>query len=69
MKNRANDILVDYEGLCGQLVDILTVLDLADQGYSQEATSAIISTSRYALKALISDHDSLTAEYRKELTP
>lgn len=25
----ANDILVDYEGLCGQLMDILNVLDLA----------------------------------------
>lgn len=66
MKDRANDILVDYEGLCGQLVDILEVLDLACQGYSPKTTSAIINTSYHALKTLISDHDKLTAEYRKE---
>lgn len=63
----ANDILVDYEGLCGQLMDILNVLDLAAQEYSKETTSVIINTSCRALKCLISDHDKMTHKYRKEL--
>ncbi|HEN0801656.1 TPA: hypothetical protein U3R35_001364 [Streptococcus agalactiae] len=63
----ANDILVDYEGLCGQLMDILNVLDLAAQEYSKETTSAIINMSCRALKCLISDHDKMTHKYRKEL--
>ncbi|HER6475366.1 TPA: hypothetical protein VLQ55_000447 [Streptococcus pyogenes] len=67
MTDRANDILTDYEGLCGQLMDILNVLDLAAQEYSKETTSAIINTSCSALKCLISDHDKTTHKYRKEL--
>ncbi|WP_449460357.1 hypothetical protein [Streptococcus suis] len=69
MTNKANNILVDYEGLCCQLTDILEVLVLANQGYDPKTTNAIINTSYRALKSLISEHDTLTAEYRKELTP
>lgn len=29
MTDKTNDILVDYEGLCGELKDILEVLELA----------------------------------------
>lgn len=65
MKDRANDILVDYEGLCGQLTDVLEVLDFATVGHSQAITSAIINTSLHALQKIIADHTKLANDYRK----
>lgn len=40
MKDRANDILVDYEGLCGQLTDVLEVLYFATAGHARLAEEA-----------------------------
>ncbi|MGT2743539.1 hypothetical protein [Streptococcus plurextorum] len=65
MKDRANDILVDYEGLCGQLTDVLEVLDFANAGHSQAITSAIVNTSIHALQKIIADHKELANEYRE----
>ncbi|HEL1568281.1 TPA: hypothetical protein U0576_001477 [Streptococcus suis] len=65
MKDRANDILVDYEGLCGQLTDICEVLDLIALGYGQTTTSAIVNTVLQALEKTIADHKELANEYRK----
>ena len=65
MKNRANDILVDYEGLCGQLIDVLEVLDFATAGHSQTTTSAIVNTSLHALQKIIADHTKQAKDYRK----
>ncbi|HEL1776635.1 TPA: hypothetical protein TXU83_000769 [Streptococcus suis] len=65
MKDRANDILVDYEGLCGQLTDVLEVLDFATAGPSQAITSAIVNTSIHALRKIITDHTKLANNYRK----
>ncbi|HEM3201090.1 TPA: hypothetical protein U1X42_000230 [Streptococcus suis] len=65
MKDRANDILVDYEGLCGQLTDVLEVLDFATAGHSQAITSAIVNTSIHALQRIIADHKELANEYRE----
>ncbi|HEL2051331.1 TPA: hypothetical protein U2B49_001640 [Streptococcus suis] len=65
MKDRANDILVDYEGLCGQLTDVLEVLDFTTAGHSQAITSAIVNTSIHALQRIIADHKELANEYRE----
>ncbi|HEM4732768.1 TPA: hypothetical protein U1060_001129 [Streptococcus suis] len=64
MKDRANDILVDYEGLCGQLTDIAEVLELAT-AYNQPTASAIINTTCHALQKIITDHTKLAKNYRK----
>ncbi|MCB2830992.1 hypothetical protein [Streptococcus dysgalactiae] len=66
MTDRANDILTDYEGICGQVSDVLKVLDLAAQEYSKETTSAIINTSCHALNYLIADHTKITQKYREK---
>ncbi|HFI0183121.1 TPA: hypothetical protein ACGOZ8_001417 [Streptococcus suis] len=65
MKDRANDILVDYEGLCGQLTDVLEVLDFATTGHSQAITSSIVNTSIHALQKIIADHTKQAKDYRK----
>ncbi len=65
MKDRANDILVDYEGLCGQLTDVMEVLDFATTGHSQAITSSIVNTSIHALQKIIADHKELANEYRE----
>ena len=65
MRDRANDILVDYEGLCGQLTDVLEVLDFATTGHSQAITSSIVNTSIHALQKIIADHKELANEYRE----
>lgn len=49
MKDRANDILVDYEGLCGELQDILEVLELASVEDGPR-TFPILHTANYALE-------------------
>ncbi|HEL1607520.1 TPA: hypothetical protein TXL49_001572 [Streptococcus suis] len=67
MKDRANDILVDYEGLCGQLTDICEVLDLIALGHGQTTTSAIVNTVLQALEKTIADHKELTNRYREDL--
>lgn len=66
MTDRANDILTDYEGICGQVSDVLKVLDLAAQEYSKKTTSAIINTSCHALNYLIADHTKITHKYREK---
>ena len=65
MKDRANDILVDYEELCGQLTDVLEVLDFATTGHSQAITSSIVNTSIHALQKIIADHTKQAKDYRK----
>ena len=65
MKDRANDILVDYEGLCGQLTDVLEVLDFATTRHSQAITSSIVNTSIHALQKIIADHTKQAKDYRK----
>ncbi|HEM4070824.1 TPA: hypothetical protein ACGOWO_002281 [Streptococcus suis] len=67
MKDRTNDILVDYEGLCGQLTNICEVLDLATAGHDQTTTSAIVNTVLQALEKIIADHKELTNGYREDL--
>ena len=65
MKDKTNNILVDYEGLCGPLTDVLEVLDFATTGHSQAITSSIVNTSIHALQKIIADHKELANEYRE----
>ncbi|MGV3126292.1 hypothetical protein [Streptococcus orisratti] len=68
MTDKANNILVDYEGLCGELQDILEVLELASDEDGPR-TFPILHTANHALKKLITEHCEIASEYRKELKP
>ncbi len=67
MKDKTNNILVDYEGFCGELQDILEVLELASVEDGPR-TFPILHTANYALKKLILEHCDIASEYRKELS-
>ena len=67
MIDKTNNILVDYEGLCGELRDILEVLELASLEDGPRSFP-ILHTANHALKNLIKEHDSLANKYRKELS-
>ncbi|MGT2785342.1 hypothetical protein [Streptococcus merionis] len=67
MTNKANDILVDYEGLLGQLADLQGTLDLVGTGFGNATDMAIINTVRYALKDLKAEHESLSKKHREEI--
>lgn len=67
MTEQANNILVDYEGLCGELRDVLEVLELASLEDGPR-TFPILHTANHALLKLIKEHDSLANKYRKELS-
>lgn len=66
-EHKVNDILVDYEGLCGQLADILEVIDLASAGNEITTKRAVINTVYYAISQLRLTHSETIEEYRKEL--
>lgn len=65
MTDKDNNILVDYEGLCGELQDVLEVLELASLEDGPR-TFPILHTANHALKKLIAEHSNLTRKYRKE---
>ncbi|RRD29856.1 hypothetical protein EII38_09045 [Streptococcus minor] len=67
MTEQANNILVDYEGLCGELRDVLEVLELASLEDGPR-TFPILHAANHALKNLIKEHDSLANKYHKELS-
>ena len=67
MEDKTNNILVDYEGLCGELNDILEVLELASTEDGPK-TFPILHTANHALKKLITEHCDIASEYRKELS-
>lgn len=67
MTDKDNNILVDYEGFCGALNDILEVLELASTEDGPK-TFPILHTANHALKKLITEHCEIASEYRKELS-
>lgn len=67
MKDKTNNILVDYEGLCGELQDILEVLELAS-GEDSPRTFPILHTANHALKNLIAEHPRLKTIARTTTT-
>lgn len=67
MTDKDNNILVDYEGLCGEIRDVLEVLELASAEDGPKAFP-ILHTANHALKKLILEHCDIASEYRKELS-
>ncbi|MFZ2186386.1 MAG: hypothetical protein WAV43_06035 [Streptococcus parauberis] len=59
-------ILTDYEGLLGQLGDILQVAELASMEDDRDSIISLLNTSNLALKQLLSNHRTIIGEYRKE---
>ena len=63
-----DDILANYETLCGQLSNFVTVLELIGDNDALKMETPLIGLTKGALKQLISEHEELTNRYRKELT-
>lgn len=61
------DILNDYEGLCGQLLDVVDVLEFAELENEVNLYRTLGTTARLALKQLIREHRELADKYREEL--
>ena len=61
------DILIDYEGLCGQLTDIIEVIEMTEMDTDLETIKPLITVSNYALKQLLREHRELADKYREEL--
>lgn len=59
-------ILTDYEGLLGQLGDILQVAELASMEDDRDSIISLLNTSNLALKQLLANHKNIIGEYRKE---
>lgn len=59
-------ILTDYEGLLGQLGDILQVAELASMEDDRDSIISLLNTSKLALKQLLASHKNIIGEYRKE---
>ena len=63
-----DDILANYETLCGQLSNFVTVLELIGDNDALKMETPLIALTKGALKQLISEHEHLASMYRKELT-
>ncbi|QBX08082.1 hypothetical protein [Streptococcus equinus] len=61
-----DDLLVDYEGLCGELEIITDVLELA-RDKEDEQTILLLHTVTHALKHIVSEHKNQASDYRKKL--
>ena len=59
-------ILTDYEGLLGQLGDILQVAELASMEDDRDSIISLLNTSNLALKQLLASHKNIIGEYRIE---
>lgn len=62
---RANDILTDYEGLHGQLYDLLDVLELAQAEEGCPRGTALLNTAVLSLKTLRAEHQENIDIYQK----
>lgn len=60
-------ILTDYEGLLGQLVDVLQVAELASMEDDRDSIISLLHTSNLALNQLLSNHRTIIGEYREVL--
>lgn len=60
-------ILTDYEGLLGQLGDILQVAELASMEDDRDSIISLLNTSNLALKQLLASHKNIIGEYREVL--
>lgn len=60
-------ILTDYEGLLGQLGDVLQVAELASMEDKKDSIISLLNTSNLALNQLLSNHRTIIGEYREVL--
>ncbi|HEQ4658861.1 TPA: hypothetical protein ACQMRL_001530 [Streptococcus pyogenes] len=60
-------ILTDYEGLLGQLGDVLQVSELASTEDDRDSIISLLNTSNLALNQLLSNHRTIIGEYREVL--
>ncbi|ACI60702.1 TPA: hypothetical protein VNV06_000634 [Streptococcus pyogenes] len=60
-------ILTDYEGLLGQLGDVLQVSELASMEDDRDSIISLLNTSNLALNQLLSNHRTIIGEYREVL--
>lgn len=58
-------ILTDYEGLLGQLGDVLQVAELASMEDDRDSIISLLNTSNLALKQLLTNHKSIIDKYRE----
>ena len=61
-----DDLLVDYEGLCGEIEKITDVLELAESK-DDEQTILLLNTVTHALKHIVSEHKNQVSDYRRKL--
>ncbi|GAB6639710.1 hypothetical protein BOVMAS30_11320 [Streptococcus uberis] len=60
-------ILTDYEGLLGQLGDVLQVAELASMEDDRDSIISLLNTSNLALNQLLSNHRTIIDKYREVL--
>ncbi|MCV6816797.1 hypothetical protein [Streptococcus uberis] len=65
MTTKEFSILTDYEGLLGQLGDVLKVSELASMEDDRDAIISLLNTSNLALNQLLSNHRTIIGEYRE----
>lgn len=58
-------ILTDYEGLLGQLGDVLQVAELASMEDKKDSIISLLNTSNLALNQLLSNHRTIIDKYRE----
>lgn len=58
-------ILTDYEGLLGQLGDVLKVSELASMEDDRDSIISLLNTSNLALNQLLSNHRTIIDKYRE----
>lgn len=66
MTDKTNDILVDYEGLSGQLCDLVEVIDIALIHDDKKTAIATLNVIRHSLNHLIAHH---TANAERQYQP
>lgn len=60
-------VLTDYEGLLGQLGDVLKVSELASMEDDRDSIISLLNTSNLALQQLLANHRTIIGEYREVL--
>lgn len=58
-------ILTDYEGLLGQLGDVLQVAELAIMENDRDSIISLLNTSNLAFKQLLFEHKNIIDKYRE----
>lgn len=58
-------ILTDYEGLLGQIGDVLQVAELASMEDKKDSIISLLNTSNLAFKQLQFEHKNIIDKYRE----